>query len=137
MSKPLLRHMFWLVLALCASPAHAHAPIPGIKGFYVGLLHPASTPPQALLMLGLGLLLGRFAADRAKWFFGAFLLSLIIGVFTGFAALDLDTAMFLVAVVTGVHAALAPGKLAPLAIGLAALGGVLIGVASIPDAGPT
>ena len=132
-----LRHLVWLPLLLGASPAFAHAPIPGIKGFYIGLLHPFSTPAQALLMLGLGLLLGGFSVDRVRWLLGSFLVCGLIGLIVGTAGLDLDAAMYAVAVAACSLAALIPGRVLPLAIGLTIAGSLLIGSASIPDAGLT
>lgn len=132
-----LCRLVWLPLFLVASPAYAHAPIPGIKGFYVGLLHPFSTPAQALLMLGMGLLAGFCVVDKAKWFLSAFLLATLIGVFFGSAEWDLDPALYATAIGVCVLAALVPGKLAPVAIALTAVGGVLIGSVSITDAGLT
>ena len=126
----------WLPLLLVAGPACAHAPVPGIEGFYIGLMHPFSTPPQALLMIGLGLLVGGYAIEKGRCYFVAFPLAIVLGLIVGSIAADLDTAMFAVAFLACVMAALAPGRLHPLAIAVIAVGGFLIGVASLPDDGP-
>ncbi|MBO9451414.1 HupE/UreJ family protein [Tropicibacter sp. R16_0] len=125
-----------LLLVLGSSPAYAHAPIPGIKGFYVGLLHPFSTPSQALALLGLGLLLGQFTAEKVRWQLGSFLICCLFAVILGTAELAVDNALFAVALGACTLAALLPGKAFVLALTLSGAGGLLIGCASIPDAGP-
>lgn len=50
--------VFLLLLALPAS-AHAHGAIPGLEGFVNGLAHPVTTPAHVLVILALGLLVGR------------------------------------------------------------------------------
>jgi hypothetical protein len=127
----------WLVLAAGPTPALAHSPVPGIEGFYIGILHPFSTPAQALLMLGLGLAVGAFAPRRAGWAMGTFLAATLIGILIGLIPADLDTALFATAFLAAAAAALAPGRLLPVAVALALVGGVLIGLASVPDPGPT
>lgn len=137
MRVTLLRCLVWLPLVLVAAPAYAHAPIPGIKGFYVGLLHPFSTPSQALLMLGMGLLAGFFVVDKARWFLSTFLGATLLGVFFGSADWELDPALYATSILACLLAALVPGKLTPIAVFLTAVGGVLIGIVSITDAGLT
>ena len=132
-----LRRFAVLPLLLGAGPAYAHAPIPGIKGFYLGLLHPFSTPSQALLMLGLGLMLGGFTFEKLGSLWGSFLVSSFLGLFVGTGNLDLDVAMFALAFVACATAALLPGRIVAVVIALVAVGGVFIGSASIPDDGPT
>ncbi|SLN60316.1 hypothetical protein PSA7680_03173 [Pseudoruegeria aquimaris] len=126
----------WIVPTLCPGAAFAHAPVPGIKGFYIGLLHPFSTPAQALLMLGVGLLAGSFALERAKAPIAAFVGLSLVGLFAGSAEWVLDPAMYGIAVIACTHAALAPGRGVPLAALVLGVGGLVIGAASIPDAGP-
>ncbi len=126
----------WLPLAVGAGPACAHSPVPGIEGFYVGLLHPFSTPSQALLMFGLALLVSGFAVDKTRWNLAAFLIATFAGLFAGSATSDLDVPMFTVAFAAAGLFALATGKVLPLAVSLAAIGGFLVGEASIPDDGP-
>ncbi|MEM1050059.1 MAG: HupE/UreJ family protein [Pseudomonadota bacterium] len=131
-----IRRLAWLPVAAAATPAHAHSPVPGIEGFYVGLLHPFSTPSQVLLMVGLGLVAGAFATERARWLLAGFLVASFAGLIFGPGILDLDPLLFAMAFATCALAALAPNKLAPLAITLLGIGGYLIGKASIPDDGP-
>ena len=132
-----VRRFGWLPLLAVAGPAQAHAPIAGIEGFYIGLLHPFSTPAQALVMVGLGLLVGGFAVKSVQWQLGTFLVCVFLGVFLGSADWDLDPMLFGLATAACAFAALLPGKLTPLAVAMAAVGGVLIGAVSIPDDGPT
>ncbi|MES0885357.1 HupE/UreJ family protein [Roseibium sp. SCP14] len=125
-----------LAMAVGPGPAHAHSSVPGIDGFYVGLLHPFSTPSQALVILGLGLLAGGFAPFRARWLLGAFLAATLLGLILGSRSLPLEAMMFAIAFLASTSFALRPGNLLPLAIGLVAVGGVLIGTVSVPDPGP-
>ncbi len=131
-----LRRLGWLAPLLAAGPAQAHAPIAGIEGFYIGLLHPFSTPSQALVMVGLGLLIGGFAAVQVKWQLVSFLVCVFLGVFLGSADWEPDAMLFALAFVACAAAALIPGKLVPLTLAMAAVGGFLIGSISIPDDGP-
>ena len=128
--------LVWLVPFLGASPAQAHAPFPGLEGFYIGLLHPFSTPSQAAMMIGVAFAVGGFGVEKARWQLAAFLVTSFAGLFLGSASMDLEQVMFAVAFVACAFAALAAGKLAPAVIGLTAVSGFLIGSASIPDAGP-
>lgn len=124
-----------LAVIVSAGPAHAHSSFPGIEGFYVGFLHPFSTPAQALVILGLGFLAGGFDAARTRWHLGAFLAAILIGMFLGNGS-DQDVSLFAVAFLACAWAALAPGRILPLTVGLVAIGGLLIGIVSVPDPGP-
>ncbi len=136
MIRQTLKHMLWAPVLLVANPAYAHAPVPGLKGFYVGLLHPFSTPPQALMLLGLGLLIGSFATSKGLLFLVGFCALSLLGVLTGSTAWALDSALLVMAITTCTLAALISGKALPLGALLSAVGGYLIGVTSIPDPGP-
>jgi hydrogenase/urease accessory protein HupE len=125
-----------LAMAVWPGPAHAHSSVPGIDGFYVGLFHPFSTPSQALVILGLGVLAGGFSPIRARWLLGAFLAATLLGLFLVSGSLPIEAMMFAVAFLASTSFALRPGYLLPLAIGLVAVGGVLIGTVSVPDPGP-
>lgn len=132
-----LRRCAFLAVAIGATPVHAHSPVPGIEGFYTGLLHPFSTPAQALFLVGLSLLAGVLTAASARWLLGGFLIASLAGLFLGPHFDDVDPVLFAMASVAGAMAALAPGKLVPVTVILAAVGGYLIGEISIPDDGPT
>lgn len=132
----MFRRVCWLPLMLSATPAAAHSPVAGIEGFYVGLIHPFSTPPQILLMLGLGLLVGGFGPQNAKWVFPVFFAASLTGVFLALGFEHLDALMYAAAFAACALAALAPARLIALAIALAGIGAFLIGDASVPDDGP-
>ena len=132
----LLKRLAWLPFFMGAKPALAHSPVPGIEGFYVGLIHPFSTPPQALLMIGLALLVGGFAPERARWVFSGFVVASFIGLFAAIGIEELDVIMFAVAFAACALAALLPGKVLPFAIAITCAGAFLIGDASVPDDGP-
>jgi hypothetical protein len=129
------RRLVWFPFLLGADPAFAHAPIPGIKGFYTGLIHPFSTPAQALLILGLGLLIGGLAVEKIRWNWGTFSVSLLAGLIAGSNSLEVDAMMFASAFAACSVAALFPGRLMQVAIVLSAIGGFLTGSASIPEDG--
>ena len=132
----------WLSLALWTlvgiAPAHSHSPVQGIDGFYTGLLHPFSTPAQAALMASLGLLVSRYAITNKAWHWLplAFLAFILSGLVFGSPPDLLDPALFIATFVTGVATAIAPQRLLALAFPFVACGGLLIGMASITDAGP-
>lgn len=133
--KP-IRRWAWLPLAVGATPVQAHSPVPGIEGFYVGLLHPFSTPAQTLLMVGLALLAGGVGVEKVRWLLGAFLITSFAGLLLGPRIAELDPPMFAMAFACSALAALVPDKLVPLAVVFAGIGGYLIGEVSIPDEGP-
>jgi len=123
-------------LGLLPQAALAHSPFPGIEGFYTGLLHPFSTPSQALLMFGTGILIGSARPGDAQWCFGVFLLSLLIGMAPGIILTDPDGILFAAAGVTSAVAALSPKPVRVVPLVLTAIAGVLIGQLSITDPGP-
>ena len=127
------------VVGLGPGPAAAHGPIDGIEGFYVGFLHPVSTPPQLLALLALGLLLVHGWPDRAGRWLGAFVGALAVGMAAGQAGLDpapLPPVLLAVAVAVAALAALAPAAPGWTRLVAAAATGLLVGVVSTPDPGP-
>jgi hydrogenase/urease accessory protein HupE len=66
---------------LIGAAAHAHGTLPGSGGFYAGALHPVLTLEHLLLLVALGLLLGRGSGAPAK----APLLALAAAVAAGLA----------------------------------------------------
>ncbi len=121
---------------LVAGPASAHSAFPGIEGFYVGLIHPFSTPPQALLIMGLALLGGGFKPEQVQWLLPSFFVANIAGLVLAFGFEELDAKMFAIAFAACSTAALLPQKLLPFAIALVCVGAFLIGDASVPEPGP-
>ncbi|QDG77700.1 HupE/UreJ family protein [Labrenzia sp. PHM005] len=123
-----------LAFVFFSSPALAHSPIPGIGGFYQGLLHPFSTPAQALLMLGLGVVAAVMDSKYTRWF----LLTFCISVGAGMAWPENnmpDASLYGVAIAASALAALAVKSLYPLVFIFLVIGGGLIGIVSIPDGG--
>lgn len=129
--------LVWPVLMMVPGAASAHSPIPGIKGFYTGLLHPLTTPAQMLLLLGLGLLIAGFAVQMVRWHLLAYLAATLVGAIAAAGLDDVDTGLFTIAMAACALAALVPGKFAPVVFLTAAVGGVLMGVEAMPDPGPT
>jgi hydrogenase/urease accessory protein HupE len=123
-------------VAAAAGPAAAHSPVPGIEGFYAGILHPFGTPDQLLAILAAGLMLGGFALPRTAPAFAALGLGLIGGALAGRLSGDPAPWLLGLAVLAACLAALVPGRARPLAVGLALVAGGLLGWASIPDPGP-
>lgn len=125
-----------LLLLLAATPAYAHSPVPGIEGFYVGLLDPLSAAPQVLTLLSFGLLVGNFDKSRAIGPLATFLGATLAGIVLGASLLTLNMPLLVTAAVTGVVAALAPARFWAFGLAAAAVGGFLVGAVSIPDPGP-
>lgn len=128
--------LLWPLPILAAQPAWAHSAFPGLEGLYVGLIHPFSTPPQALLLLGLGLLAGGYRPAQARWFLPVFLGASLVGLLAPANAPLLDESLLALVALVALLAALAPGRGALLTLILMGLGGGLIGAASVPDGGP-
>ncbi len=129
------RWLSCLALVAWPVPAHAHSSVPGIEGFYTGLLHPLSTPPQALLMLGLGLMAGGFDNKQARWPLGVFMAAMFIGLLISGVLEQTDIAMFATACVACALSALATGRHLLAAVAVAAVGGICIGAVSLSDPG--
>lgn len=135
---PALRRTAVLTAAVLPAPAFAHGTVPGIQGFYTGVLHPFSTSAQVLLLPLLALLIGGLAFRWMSRALGVFATGTLLGVLAGLLTgiLPDDTALFAVAICAGALAALTPGRLPALTLLPAAFGGVLIGMESVPDPGP-
>ena len=126
-------------LSLIAVPARAHSPVPGIEGFYVGLVHPLTSPAQILALLAVGVFFGQ-RRDARPWLpVAVFACVCLAGVLAGLSGVTFDAAgpgLLLLALLVATLAALWP--LTPALPGLAAAGvaGLLTGLESIPDPGP-
>lgn len=108
----------WFCLS---EPAYAHSPIPGIEGFYVGLVHPFSTPSQALLMLGLGLLISGLRQNQFAPGLGVFLVSMLATLFVGPLLDKPEVALFASAALVCAMVALWPRTYFPVALAVIAL----------------
>ncbi|MCC5870529.1 MAG: hypothetical protein JJU27_18680 [Gammaproteobacteria bacterium] len=125
------------VLIGWANPVWAHSPVPGIEGFYVGLWHPLTVPGQILLLSVVGLLLGFRGVKLARPAFIAFTVSLAIGAAFGrsLPAEAIAGWVPLAAVLLTAPALIfRAGEV--VAIVVAALGGLVVGLGSLPEPGP-
>ncbi len=117
----------------------AHSPLPGFEGFYVGLLHPLSTPGQLLALLAMGAMLG---LRWPEWFAGswlAFFVLILVGICLGqlgFIPTWGERALLVLATLSGTLSALYPTGSFLLSVVLAGVAGLLIGILSTPDPGP-
>ena len=128
--------VFFCVYQLCASPANAHAPVPGIEGFYIGLIDPLFAAPQLLLLTTLGFLIAGFENREVIGLLPAYLLATLVGIVFGAGVSQAGGALLGAAIVCGAAAAAAPGRFLFLAIVAAIAAGFLIGAVSIPGPGP-
>jgi hypothetical protein len=123
--------------ALTASSAQAHSPVPGIEGFYLGLVHPLTAPAQLLALLGLGVLTGLLFPARYALLGGMFAAAFLTALALPLPDPWLDTGLFALAALAGTAAALLPRQwLFWAAAALSAVTGAGLGLASIPDPGP-
>ncbi|MEW9808427.1 HupE/UreJ family protein [Mesorhizobium marinum] len=129
----------FLFLVASADEAAAHSPIPGMQGFYLGMLHPLSTPPQLLSLLAAGLLLGLRWPGPFRYCWPAFAVSCLAGIALGqwgwLRGLE-DTALLAGGIAAAILAALLTPKLTAPCVAISAWTGLFLGVASIPDEGP-
>jgi hydrogenase/urease accessory protein HupE len=122
---------------LSSAPAQAHAPMPGVEGFYLGLLHPASAPEPLLCVLAVGLVLGMAGPAIARRAWGLFVTALapaLIGSWVHETAAVPEWLPLAVALAAAASAVV--GWVRWLSIALGAAGGAAIGLAAAPDPGP-
>lgn len=127
-----------LVIALLPNTATAHAPIHGIEGFYVGLLHPFTSAGQVMVLIALSLVFGQQWPGRFALAWAAFAVACVAGIVIGQMGQVSEAAepcLLGLAAASGILAALWPA--APVVIGIAAavVAGIFIGMASTPDPG--
>ena len=125
-----------LIAIIDPEPALAHAPIPGLGGFYGGLLHPALTPAHGLGLFGLGLLIGgQEARERYALLvvFAVALLAAIGAIVAAFAFEDAGAVVLATACVSGILVALARPVPRLVSIGLAALTAAALMLDSVPE----
>lgn len=123
-------HAVAAVALLWAAPALAHGTLPNGGGFYAGLLHPFLASEHLLLLIGLGLLLGRQPRQPAQ----VPLAGLALALGAGLALTDAGDATTVAAAVILVGAVAAGGALAAaqpvpalVLTGIAAAAGLAIG----------
>lgn len=69
----------FLVALAFTAPAAAHGTVEGLSGFYAGFAHPFVAWEHLLLLIALGLMLGRFAGRPARWPLIALATSFVLG----------------------------------------------------------
>ncbi len=129
------------VATVCLAPtvAVAHSPIPGIEGFYAGLLHPLSNVAQLLALLALAVMLGLGFRQSAASSLAALAFGVLIGIVLGQLALTADwlqVGLLVTAVAAAATSALFPVLPIVVAALFALVVGILVGIASTPDPGP-
>lgn len=72
--------MLWVLLAVMPSTALAHAPIEGVNHFFNGVLHPIVVPAHIILLVGVGLLIGRQGSEAISRVMPVFMITVILGV---------------------------------------------------------
>ena len=126
-----------LAAALLAPTVEAHSPFPGLKGLYVGFLHPLTQPAQIMLLLTLGLLLGsraeRIRQPATVITIGGVLTGLIGGTVLRLAG-D-HGAMLSGLVVIGAAGVLYRRSPGAVILTYGMLAGLALGMASVPDPG--
>ena len=131
---------WWATFVLAAlvnpHPALAHTVVPGLGGFYGGLLHPVLVPAHALALLGLGLWLGQQdARDRFAllMIFAAALIAGIVAIVAAFAFEDAEIVVLATAGVAGVLVAAARPVSRLVSAALPALLGIALALDSVPQ----
>ncbi|GAB5499911.1 MAG: hypothetical protein PsegKO_22220 [Pseudohongiellaceae bacterium] len=137
-----MRGKLWLAGAsLLAYPVmvYAHSPYPGVKGFYIGALHPLTTPAHILVIIATSLLLGTHVKESRFHCLLALFLSAALGLLLAFVlAPFLPTALLLLILL----AALGLILVFAIPLGdrvyatLTGITGFLLGLESIPEPGP-
>lgn len=125
-------------LLLLPGVALAHSPIPGIGGFYNGLLHPLLVPAHLLALVALGLWLGQQALPRIQGALLSFSLLLLAGlVLAGFAPPGGGQTSLLLACALGLGLLVATASPLPryAAAAVAGVVALLVGLDSAPEAG--
>ena len=128
-------------LALLAWPvaALAHSPYPGIRGFYVGVLHPLTTPGHVLLIVAISILLGTRVSDNRLRCLAALFGATAFGLLLAFLLAPLlPTQLLLLLLTTALGLLIVlprelPAWLYPVLTGAS---GFLLALESIPEPGP-
>jgi hydrogenase/urease accessory protein HupE len=131
------RVIFLLLVTLWPETAWAHGSIPGMQGFYWGMLHPFTSGPQILALFALSLVLQQRQPNSQDMLIG-FLAGCIAGAAAaalGITGLDSDVPLTLFAVATGILTASALKLPVPALTVTGGIGGLLNGYVSWPDPG--
>jgi hydrogenase/urease accessory protein HupE len=127
-----------IYVGLGPTVALAHSPMPGFEGFYVGMLHPLSTPGQLLALLAVGLMLGHRFPERFAVPWLVFAVALLLGIILGQTGVKLgyeETLLLSMAAAAAALSALIPSGFWVAFVLLCGAAGVSIGLLSTPDAG--
>lgn len=121
---------FAVAAAFVARPASAHGTLPDGGGFYAGALHPFLAWEHLLLLIALGLLLGRQPRDPSRLPLGGLAVALATGLALGAAGYGSETTTVILALTTiaGIAVALALPLPVAAAAMLATAGGLMIGL---------
>lgn len=125
-------------LLLLPGVALAHSPVPGLGGFYNGLLHPLLVPAHLLALVALGLWLGQQALPRIQGALLSFSLLLLAGLaLAAFAPPGGGQTSLLLACALGLGLLVAAAWSLPRNVAAAVAGVValLVGLDSAPEAG--
>jgi urease accessory protein len=131
--KHLLRGL--VAAAFSATPAFAHDVVPGVGGFYGGLVHPLLVPAHVLALVGVGLLIGGQPRRIGAGLTAVFAAALIVGVVAIVAAVSpmyQDDVVLLVAAASGILVALARPITALIGFPLVVIAGIALMLDSVP-----
>lgn len=133
-----MRALVVLAVILLPESALAHSPVPGMEGFYVGLVHPLVETVQALAIVATGLLIGQQGLDALQPSWIAFAVAFALGLGAALMvepAVVPDPGLFAVALLCGVGVAAARRLPRIVSMAIAAAVGAAIGIRSMPDPG--
>ena len=124
-------------LAAMPAPACAHTAIPGMAGFYRGLLHPFSDAAAILLLVAFSLLVQQ-RLPRGEAAFAGFFAGVFIGTGIGAAVtlpFGIDLTLLALALASALLVAVRLTLGWPLLLAIGALDGLAAGYVSWPDGG--
>ncbi len=118
--------------------AQAHSPYPGVRGFYVGALHPLTTPSHVLLIIAVSILLGIRVSEGRMRYLAAVFSATTVGLILAFVLAGfLPSALLILVLATALGILIiVPAALPGWAfVMLAGVSGFLLALESIPDPG--
>lgn len=135
------RRIYFLTAGLLAYPqlALAHTPYPGIRGFYVGVLHPLTSPSHVLLIIAMSLLLGNAGRESRTRNLSVLFVAVFTGLVMAFFLAELLPLVALILLLTamiGITVIIARPLPRWYILTLTGLGGSLLALDSLPDPGP-
>jgi urease accessory protein len=131
----LLRGTLVAALVLAAGSAAAHDVVPGVGGFYGGLMHPLLVPAHALALAGLGLFVGGQSRRIGAGLTALFAAALVVGVTAVVSAVSpmyQDDVVVVIAAASGILVALARPVSVLVSAPLVVVAGVAIMLDSVP-----